>query len=233
LRFTVSGGEPLPDAVAARFLERFGKELNEGFGLTETAPVTHWCRPFEHRVHSVGMPIPDVEQRIYDITSSPEAPVFLPPGQEGEIQLRGPNIMQGYYKLPNETASAFTADGWFRTGDIGKIDADGFLYITGRLKEMLIVGGENVFPREIEEALNKHSSVNASGVIGAKDPMRGELPVAFVEMREGQEFDEKALLQHCRGLLAGYKVPSRIIKVDALPRNPTGKIMRRQLKDML
>jgi long-chain acyl-CoA synthetase len=233
LRFTVSGGEPLPDAVAERLQERFGKQLNEGFGLTETAPVTHWCRPFEHRAHSVGTPIPDVEQRIYDITSPAETPVFLPPGHEGEIQLRGPNIMKGYYKLPNETAAAFTADGWFRTGDIGKIDADGFLYITGRLKEMLIVGGENVFPREIEEALNKHSSVNASGVIGEKDPMRGELPVAFVEMREGETFDEKALLQHCRGLLAGYKVPSRIIKVDALPRNPTGKIMRRQLKELL
>ncbi len=233
LRFTVSGGEPLPDAVVERFRERFGKQVNEGFGLTETGPVTHWCRPFEHRAHSVGMPIPDVEQRIYDINSPAEAPIYLPTGQEGEIQLRGPNIMKGYYKLPAETSAAFTADGWFRTGDIGKVDADGFLYITGRLKEMLIVGGENVFPREIEEALNKHPSVSASGVIGEKDPMRGELPVAFVELREGETFDEKALQQHCRGLLAGYKVPSRIIRVEALPRNPTGKIMRRQLKELL
>jgi long-chain acyl-CoA synthetase len=147
--------------------------------------------------------------------------------------MRGPNVMQGYYKLPEETAKAFTADGYFRTGDIGRHDDDGHLYITGRLKEMIIVGGENVFPREIEEVLNMHPAVNASGVTGVQDPMRGELPVAFVEFKENMRAEEKELLSHCRANLAGYKVPSQIKVVEQLPRNPTGKIMRRELKKML
>ncbi len=167
--------------------------------------------------------------------------------------------MKGYYNRPEETKAAFDEQGFLRTGDIGKFDADGHLFITGRLKEMLIVGGENVFPREIEEVLNHHPSVKDSGVVGRKDPMRGELPVAFVEMRpdpshaEGSgaggaggttgggatdtvakmAFDEKALIKWCREHLAGYKVPDEIRVVDALPRNPTGKVMRRELKNLL
>lgn len=157
----------------------------------------------------------------------------MPANADGEVQMKGPNIMRGYFKLPKETAAAFTADGYFRTGDIGRFDDDGHLYITGRLKEMLIVGGENVFPREIEEVLNTHPAVHDSGVVGVHDPMRGELPVAFVEMKEGAEFDEKAILGHVREHLAGYKVPREVRRVDALPRNPTGKIMRRELKKLL
>ncbi len=228
MRIVVSGGEPLPDAVAARFKERFGITINEGYGLTETAPVTNWCRPSESRPHSVGKPLPDVQERIIDLNSG----IALPWGHDGEVQVRGPNVMRGYYKLAKETESAFTRDGFFRTGDIGRFDAEGHLYITGRLKEMLIVGGENVFPREIEEVLNRHPSVKDSGVIGTKDPMRGELPLAFVEMNEGQAFDEKALLAWCRQNLAGYKVPSEIRVLEALPRNATGKIMRRELKTL-
>jgi long-chain acyl-CoA synthetase len=229
LRLTVSGGEPLSDETAARFLERFGVRLNEGYGLTETAPVTNMCRPQEWRAHSVGPAVPGVRQRIVDPATG--APV--PTGQDGEVQIQGPNVMRGYYRLPEATAEAFTPDGFFRTGDMGRLDDDGHLYITGRIKEMLIIGGENVFPREIEEALNQHPSVQASAVIGKRDPMRGELPVAFVEVREGQTFDETALKQWCRQRLAGYKVPDEVRLVEALPRNPTGKIMRRDLKALL
>lgn len=228
LRFTVSGGEPLPDATASRFRERFGVTLAEGYGLTETSPVTNWCRPFEWRPHSVGVPLPGVHERVVGADGA-----ALNPGEDGEVQMRGPNIMRGYFKLPEETSKAFTPDGYFRSGDIGRFDADGHLYITGRLKEMLIIGGENVFPREIEEVLNAHPSVMESGVVGTHDPMRGELPVAFVQLKEGEAFDETSLRAWCRQRLAGYKVPAEIRHLAELPRNPTGKILRRELRGLL
>jgi long-chain acyl-CoA synthetase len=229
LRYTVSGGEPLPDAVFAKFRERFGVTINEGYGLTETAPVTNWCRPFEWRPHSVGRAVPEVIERIVDLNTREP----LGPNQDGEVLIKGPNVMRGYFHLPKESAAAFDPEGFFKTGDIGRLDDDGHLYITGRLKEMLIIGGENVFPREIEEVLDKHPGVQASGVIGRQDPMRGEVPVAFVEIREGHAFDEKELIRWCRQSLAGYKAPDEIRRVDALPRNPTGKIVRRELRSML
>lgn len=228
IRFMVSGGEPLPQAVFEAFRERFGITINEGYGLTETSPVSNWCRPWEWRQGSVGRALPGIEQRIVDAAGR-----SLPAHVDGEVQMRGPNVMKGYYKLPEETAKAFTADGFFKTGDMGRLDSDGHLSITGRIKEMLIVGGENVFPREIEEVLNKHESVSASGVVGKMDPMRGEVPVAFIELKEGAVFDETALRQHCRRSLAGYKVPESIVRLDALPRNPTGKVMRRELKKLV
>lgn len=228
-RIMISGGEPLPADIACRFQERFGQTIHEGYGLTETSPVSHVNRPGRARLGTVGPPVPDLEQAIADLDTGE----ILPWGREGEIRLRGPNVFRGYYRLPAETASAFDEHGYFRTGDIGRIDDDGSLRITGRLKEMLIVAGENVFPREIEEVLNRHPSVGASGVVGMMDPLRGEVPVAFVEVEEGAEFDELALRDHCRDHLAGYKVPREIRRVERLPRNPTGKIMRRELSRFL
>ncbi|MDQ7013231.1 MAG: AMP-binding protein [Planctomycetota bacterium] len=229
LRYTVSGGEPLPEDIFERFRERFGVTICEGYGLTETSPVTNWCRPKEWRRRSVGNPLPGVEQRIVN----PETGSVLPRGREGEVYVRGPNRMVGYYNLPEETAKAIDRDGWFHTGDMGCFDADGHLSITGRIKEMLIVGGENVFPREIEEVVNRHPSVHASAVIGQTDPMRGEVPIAFVEMEEGAEFDEQSIRSLCREHLAGYKVPREVRLVETLPRNPTGKIVRRELQQLL
>lgn len=232
LRVVVSGSEALPDAVATRFFERFGKEIMEGYGMTEMAPATHCAVPGRNKRHSVGQPVPGVEQRIVDPATERE----LAPGEAGEIRLRGPNAMSGYYKLPEATAAAFDAKGFYKTGDQGKIDADGYLFITGRIKEMIIVGGENVFPREIEEVLDRHPIVHASGVIAQKDPIRGEVPVAFVELKEEADpgaFDERALIAFCREHMAGYKVPRRVVRIDALPRNPTGKILRRGLVDHL
>jgi len=225
LRLAVSGGEPLPMDVAERFHERFGVRIAEGYGLTETSPATNVCLPHEYRPHSVGRTMPFMQERIVEV----ETGRTLGPGCDGEIRMKGPNIMKGYYKLPEETSAAFDAEGWFRTGDIGRFDSDGHLYITGRLKEMMIVGGENVFPREIEEVLNKHPSVGASAVIGVRDPVRGEVPVAFIELAEGAVFDETALRGWCRDKLAGYKVPRDIRDAGKLPRNPTGKIVRREL----
>ncbi len=263
LKYVVSGGEPLPQIVFDTFREKFGVTIAEGYGLTETSPVTNWCRPEEWKRGTVGKPLPRIEQKIIAI-EGPNIGQEQPTGTDGEIRISGPNVMQGYYHLPEETAKAFDDKGFFRTGDIGRFDADGLLYITGRLKEMLIIGGENVFPREIEEVLNAHPLVKDSGVVGKKDPMRGEVPVAFVELKEeaggagignresgvGSEPGtstshpnpdsripisdvEKTLVQWCRTKLAGYKVPDEIRVLDALPRNPTGKVVRRELKKLV
>jgi long-chain acyl-CoA synthetase len=229
LKYAVSGGEPLPEDICRRFHERFGLRINEGYGLTETAPCTNWCRPEEWKLHSVGKTLTGIETRIVDLETGDDQPA----NEEGEVRFRGPNVMQGYYNLPEETAEAFDDRGFFRTGDIGKLDEEGHLYITGRLKEMLIVGGENVFPREIEEVLNRHPSIHASAVLGQMDDVRGEVPIAFVELEEGAPFDETELKQWCQKSLAGYKVPRDIRVLDELPRNPTGKIMRRELKPLL
>lgn len=234
LRIPVSGGEPLPDATYEAFKQKFAVRLLEGYGLTETSPVACWCTPEMRKRYSVGTALPGVKFLIVD-----EHDNALPTGEEGEILIAGPNIMQGYYKLPKQTGEVIVhlpdpdtgrAKRFFRSGDIGKLDADGFVYITGRKKEMLIIGGENVFPREIEEVLNRHESVADSAVVGKTDPMRGEIPIAFVELKEDATFDDKAIRAHCRDNLAQFKVPREIRHIDQLPRNPTGKIMRRQLE---
>jgi len=224
VRLAISGGEPLPRAVFDNFRERFGVTIYEGYGLTETSPIAALNAPHRCKAGSVGQLIPGCEIRIVD-----EQDRDLPVGSEGEILLRGPNIMAGYFKLPEMTAQVIDQHGWFRTGDWGKLDFDGFLYITGRKKEMLIIGGENVFPREIEEVLNRHPAVKDSAVVGRQDPVRGELPVAFVEIKEGERFDEASLRAFCREHLAGFKVPREVRQIEQLPRNPTGKIMRRHL----
>lgn len=230
LRLLVSGSEALPDAVQEKFRGRYNKFICEGYGMTEMAPATHCAISEACRAHSVGRPVPGVEQRIVD----PKTEKVLPVGTDGEVRLRGPNMMSGYFHLPDKTAEVFDPEGFYRTGDQGRIDEDGFLFITGRIKEMIIVGGENVFPREIEDVLNRHPKVHASGVIGRTDPVRGEVPIAFVELCEEVdegEFDAHELTAFCREHLAGYKVPKAIHRVDALPRNPTGKILRRELHE--
>lgn len=232
LRFVICGGEPLPQAVYDGFKEKLGIEINEGYGLTETSPCTNWSTPEHNRLHSVGLPLPSVQNFIVDDQDN-----LLGPNEEGEILISAPSVMKGYYNLPELTEQVMlTIDvpeqgptRCFRTGDIGKIDEDGYLYITGRKKEMLIIAGENVFPREIEEVLNRHESVHASAVIGKRDESRGEVAIAFVEMEGDAAFDEGVLKSFCRQHMAGFKVPKEIRRIDELPRNPTGKIMRRAL----
>jgi long-chain acyl-CoA synthetase len=232
IKFLVSGGEPLPEAIADRFEERFHKRIAEGYGLTETGPVSNWCRPHEYKQRSVGQPIPGVRQRIVE-TLPDGTERDLPANMDGEVRMKGPNIFERYLNLPDETTRAFDNKGWFRTGDMGRFDDDGHLFITGRIKEMLIVGGENVFPREIEEAINTHPSVAMSGVVGMRDGARGEVPVAFVQLTEGMSATEKELRQWCRERIANYKVPASVRFMDDLPKGPTGKVLRRALKDLL
>jgi len=229
LRISLSGGEPLPRDVSDRFFEKFGVRICEGYGLTETSPVTNVMLPEETKIGAVGRALPGVIERIVD----PETGEELGADVDGELRIGGPNVMKGYLNKPELTAEVFDELGHLRTGDMARIDADGFLSITGRIKEMLIVGGENVFPREIEEVLNAHPAVGVSGVVGQKDPMRGEVPVGFVEVAEGESVDGDELIHWCRDRLAGYKVPRRIVVVEEMPRNATGKVLRRSLSEML
>lgn len=228
-RILLSGGEPLPEDVRSRFAERFNQPIVEAYGLTETAPGTNVLLPSENRAGTVGRALPGVIELIVDPTTNE----ILPHSTDGELRIKGPNVMQGYLGLEDETRNAFDEHGFFKTGDMAQIDADGFLKITGRIKEMMIVGGENVFPREIEEVLNAHRAVHDSGVIGQADPMRGEVPIGFVELEEGQSAEPDEIKLWCRDKLPGYKVPKRIEIIDALPRNGTGKIMRRALSPKL
>jgi len=219
LTLAISGGEPLSRAVEVAFRERFGVHIMEGYGLTETSPVVSINVPWACRPGAVGRALPGIRVRTDG---------NLGPG-EGELVIEGHCVMQGYHRKPEATGEVLR-DGSFRTGDIGRIDADGFIYITGRAKEMLIIGGENVFPREIEQVLASHPAVAEAAVIGVRDDLRGELPVAFVILNEGAVADEAALRSHCREHLAGYKVPRDVRIETDLPRGPSGKILKRALK---
>lgn len=233
LRMAISGGEPLPEAVRKEMWERLGVRLMEGYGLTETSPVVSWSTPDAYRDGCVGRVLDNVDVKVVSEEGKP-----LPAGEAGEIWISGPNVFHGYFRDPEGTQAVFAelvpgGRKYFRSGDIGTLSEDGFLAITGRKKEMLIVGGLNVFPRAIEEVLCMHPGVMDAGVVGRSDGLRGEIPVAFVEMKEGAVFDEGELRAWCRERLAGYKVPKEIVRVDALPRTPTGKVMRRKLKELV
>lgn len=224
LRLAVSGGEALPARVASGFADRFGVTICEGYGLTETSPVVAINQPWSHRAGSVGRPLPGVSVRIVD-----ESGRALPAGAEGEVCVSGRCVMRGYHNNPTATA-AMINDNELRTGDLGRVDADGFLFITGRAKDIIIIAGENVAPREIEEALLEHAAVAEAAVIGIRDELRGEIPIAYVVLREGVDATPAELREHCRERLAGYKVPREVRIATALPRAPTGKILKRALR---
>lgn len=223
----ISGGEPLPASVREGWKQRFGVPLMEGYGLTETSPVVSLNTPTANRPGSVGKPVPTCEVKIAD-----ENGRALPAGESGEVWLRGPMIMKGYYNLPQETADAITGDGFFKTGDLGKVDQDGFLYITGRKKDLIIVAGEKVVPREVEEVLLQHPAIAEAAVVGKKDPARGEVVVAFVVAKPGMQVKEEELRAFCRdqGLIQ-FKVPREVILATELPRSPTGKVLKRVLAE--
>jgi long-chain acyl-CoA synthetase len=220
----ISGGEPLPPRVAQAFQDRFGIAIYEGYGLTETSPVVSLNVPWAHRSGSVGRALPGIEIGAADQAGAP-----LPAGQDGELLIRGHCVMLGYHNRPEATAAA-VRDGALRTGDVGHVDAEGFVYITGRAKEMIIVGGENVYPREIEGVLAEHAAVAEAAVVGMPDELRGELPLAYVILREEASASAAELRSFCRERLAGYKVPREVRIAADLPRSPTGKILKRALK---
>jgi long-chain acyl-CoA synthetase len=225
LRICVSGGAPLPLEILREFKRNLSIPLIEGYGLSEASPVVSMnpiAGPWKEG--SIGRPVPDVEVTVQD-----DAGNRLPIGATGEICVRGGNVMRGYWNQPEETARALRND-WLLTGDVGHCDADGYFYITDRKKDMLIVNGINVYPREIEEILYQIPGVKEAAVVGMPDPRRGEHPVAFVAAKDGTTLEEKAILALLRQKLADYKVPKKVTFLAALPRNATGKVLKTTLR---
>ncbi len=225
----ITGGDALPSNLREGFKTRFGVPLLEGYGLTETSPVVALNTPHSQRPGSVGKMVPGAQAKIVDDNGKEVAA-----GDEGEIWVRGPMIMQGYFNLPAESAKALTADGFFKTGDLGRFDADGFLYITGRKKDLIIVGGEKAVPREIEEVLMQHPAVAEAAVVGKKDPSRGEVVAAYITLKPGQTATPDQVRNFARDQnLATFKVPREVIIIEELPRSPTGKVLKRLLSEKL
>jgi long-chain acyl-CoA synthetase len=218
----------LQPTVARKWRQLTGKTIVEGYGLSETSPVLCANRPdIEEFNGAVGYPVPSTEISIRDAMGEPVAP-----GERGEICARGPQVMAGYWDRPMATEAAMTKDGFFRTGDVGVMLPDGLIKIVDRLKDMIIVSGFNVYPNEVEEILVEHPQVREAAVIGRPSAATGEEVIAFVVPRE-PGLDEADLRHFCRERLTGYKMPREIIFRDELPKSNVGKVLRRELKDML
>jgi long-chain acyl-CoA synthetase len=229
LRVCMSGGGPLPIEVRQKFESLTGGKLVEGYGLTETSPVTHINPPEgSSKVGSIGLTVVDTEARIMDLETGTRE---LPPGEIGEIVIRGPQVMQGYWNKPEETAIALR-DGWLYTGDVAKKDADGYFYIVDRKKDMIIASGYKVYPREVEEVLFECPKIKEAGVIGSPDEYRGETVKAFVVLKEGANATADEIIAFCRERLAAYKVPRQVVFRDTLPRSGVGKYLRRELRNL-
>ena len=225
LTHVISGGEPLPPAVGDAFAQRFGIEILNGYGLTETSPVVSVNRLGANRPGSVGRPLCNVNVQIMDTDSHRE----LGAGETGEICVEGLSVTEGYYHAPDLTRAAFLPGRYFKTGDIGRLDADGYLHVTGRRTDMMIIAGENVWPREIEDAIQSHPDVLECAVKGVPDETRGETPKAFVVPQRGKSFSKQDITDHCRRLLPRHKVPRHIEFLESLPKGPAGKVIRRAL----
>jgi long-chain acyl-CoA synthetase len=229
IRFCISGSAPLSPEVQKKFMEVTGGVLVEGYGLTESSPVTH-CNTLDRsmktvKVGSIGLPWPDTDAKIMDIETGEKE---LPIGEIGELVVKGPQVMKGYWKMPEETANVLR-DGWLYTGDIGKMDEDGYFYITDRKKELIKYKGYSVYPRELEDVLYEHPAVKLCGVIGKPDPVAGEMPKAFVVLKEGKTATEKEIKDFVNSKVAPYKAIREVEFRKELPMTPLGKVLRRVL----
>jgi len=229
IRYCISGAAPLPAKVQADFEKITGATLVEGYGLSEAAPVTH-CNPLteERRNGSVGLPLPNIESLILSQQTGEPMPV----GEIGEIVVKGPNIMKGYWNRPDENNAIFY-NGWMRTGDIGRMDEDGYFYVVERAKDMIIASGFNVYPREIEEVLFMHPDIAEAAVAGIPDAYRGETVAAFIVLKpdvEPSEETKKSIIAFCRQELAAYKLPRIVEFRESLPKSIIGKVLRRELR---
>ena len=223
LRFAMCGSAPVPAEVIKKFEEIFNCPVIEGYGLSESTCRSTFNPPDERRrAGSCGLPIGN-EMKVVDENDNE-----VPDGEPGEIVLRGENILKGYFKNPEATESAFR-NGWFHTNDIGYRDRDGFFYIVDRKSDMIIRGGENIYPREIDEILYQHPAVAAAATIGIPDPLYGEEVTAFIVLKEGVKISEDELIAHCQSQLADYKCPKTIRFVKDIPKGPTGKLLKREL----
>jgi fatty-acyl-CoA synthase len=234
LRMLVYGASPIAESTLARALEVFGCEFGQGYGMTETATCVTFLRPEDHRraladrpglLLSAGRPVLGTEVRVVDEEDRP-----LATGELGEIVARGPQLMRGYWNRPEATAEAMRG-GWMHTGDAGSFDDEGYLYVRDRVKDMIVSGGENVYPREIEEVLFHHPAVADAAVIGVPDERWGESIRAVVVLRPGADAGADAIVDFCRGRIADYKRPRSVTFLDELPRNPSGKVLKRELRE--
>jgi len=227
MRVWGSGAAPLPAEIVEPFERKFGGRILEGYGLTEASPVVSAHRlSGPRKIGSVGQAIPGVEVSIQDDGDRP-----LPVGEVGEVCVRGRNVMAGYYRNPEETARTVRA-GWLHTGDMGRLDEDGFLFIVERKKDLIIRGGFNIYPREVEETLYGHPKIAEAAVVGMKDPLMGEDVLAFVVLRSGEQATEAEIAAFCERRLARFKCPKQVRFLDALPKSPIGKILRKELRTL-
>ena len=225
LRLCISGGAAMPVEVLRQFEDAFDCIVLEGYGLSETSPVASFNHPGrERKPGSIGTPIRGVEMRVVDASGAE-----VPQGEVGEIAIRGHNIMKGYLNRPEATAEAVSDDGWFRTGDIGRVDEDGYYYIVDRKKDLIIRGGYNIYPREIEEVLYEHPEVAEAAVVGIPHPELGEEVGAAVALKPGATVTTDELRSYVKSQVAAYKYPRRVWIVDALPKGPTGKILKKEI----
>ncbi|MGG1655801.1 long-chain-fatty-acid--CoA ligase [Geobacillus thermopakistaniensis] len=223
-----SGSAPMPLELMRDFEAKTGAVILEGYGLSEASPVTHCNPPFAARKPgTVGIGMPLTEYKVVDVATGTQE---LPPGEVGELIIRGPQVMKGYWNMPEETAAALR-DGWLYTGDLASIDEEGYVTIVDRKKDLIIAGGYNIYPREIEEVLYEHPAVKEAAAVGVPDPYRGETVKAIIVLKDGMQASEEEILAHCRKNLAAYKVP-RIVEFRAeLPKTNVGKILRRALRE--
>ncbi len=228
IKGSVSGAAPLAMETLKHWEDRVGAQIIEVFGMTEMSPISH-ANPWggKTKAGSVGIPFPDTDCRVVDVETGE---MDMPPGEAGEIILKGPQQMQGYYKRPDETQDSIR-DGWFYTGDIGYMDEDGYLFVVDRKKDMIIAGGFNIYPRDIDEILYEHPKILEACTIGLPDAYRGETVKAFVVLQPGQTMTEKEVTDYCREKLAAYKVPKMVEFTDDLPKSAIGKVLRRELKE--
>ncbi|OLN23817.1 long-chain fatty acid--CoA ligase [Domibacillus antri] len=227
IRLCISGGASMPVSLLEQFEKKFNVQISEGYGLSEASPVTCF-NPLDRprKAGSIGCSISNVENKVVN-----ELGEEMERGQVGELIVRGPNVMKGYYKMPEETAVTIR-DGWLYTGDLARQDEEGYFYIVDRKKDLIIVGGYNVYPREVEEVLYAHPAIIEAAVVGAPDPDYGEAVLAFVvQKRDG--LTAGAVIQYCKEHLAAYKIPRSVEFLQELPKNTTGKILRRSLKDQI
>jgi long-chain acyl-CoA synthetase len=224
-----SGAAPLPVEVIKDFEAKTGSQICEGYGLSETSPVAT-TNPYggKTKVGSIGLPMSDTDIRIVDLVDGTKD---LPLGEAGEILIKGPQVTNGYYKMPEETANTIK-DGWLYTGDIGKMDQEGYFYIVDRKKDMVIAGGYNIYPREIDEVLFEHPKILEACAVGIPDPYRGETIKAFVVLKPGETLTGEEVIKHCAEKLAKYKVPKTVEFMNALPKSGVGKILRKELRAM-
>ncbi|KUP08101.1 AMP-dependent synthetase [Bacillus coahuilensis p1.1.43] len=228
IRVCNSGSAPMPVEVMKAFEQKTGAKITEGYGLSEAAPVTHSNPPFSKRKPGTcGLGYPQTEYKVVDIATGT---MECKPGELGELIIRGPQIMKGYWNMPEETENTIR-DGWLLTGDIVSVDEEGYLSIVDRKKDMIIAGGFNIYPRDIEEVLYEHPVIQEAVVIGVPDEYRGETVKAFLVFKEGKQATEEELLEYCRANLSAYKVPTFFEIRDELPKTSVGKILRRALRD--